>query len=139
MSLFSFLLPFLGSQDRGTCFLMICRLFLDLIHTYFLAAHKPPLSVQQKRIRFKPHSVGLPPVNRTNMKNAWAVYLMQELFMVKCLGTFWSQFQLPRGISKLNSRKKVFINSEHKKGMHSSQPPLPHVASMASPYNYQFL
>lgn len=72
---------------------MISRLFLELQH-FFLAAQKPPLPVQRKKNQIQTLLCELT-LNEQNKqtKNTWgaAVYLTQGLFIVHCLGTFWSQ------------------------------------------------
>lgn len=119
---FLFLLPSLGIQNQmGHFFPLIFSLFLELVHIFQLLLSHTYCSAKKNHIQTPLCGFTSNEQNK-HEKHTWAIYLMQGLFIGWCLDTFWSQFQLPQGIPKLNSRNKVFINNEHKKGMHSSQP-----------------
>lgn len=89
-------------------FLGIIDIFLN--QCLFLAAHKLSLSVKQNRIRGKPHSVDSPSINRTNVKS---ICVGTDCFVQGLFRVAFGYILEPWGISRLDLRNKVFINSRH--------------------------
>ena len=107
---FLFLLPSLGIQDQmgHFFFLLIFSLFPELVHIFQLLLSHTYFSAKENQIQTPLCGFTANEQNK-HEKHTWATYLKQGLLIVWCLDTFWSQFQLPQGNSKLNSRNKAFI------------------------------